>query len=256
MDLHHKLYRRCVRRCFEHEIVAELDWTDLSVLDVFTSKKRRFPWQRKELERQPVSLSEILESATSSEALKELEALKRSEEQQLFAKYTDHVEVNHKGHLAASAKKYAHVNIERDNTFTVDVDFGKLSAALCGAEAFQKAINGLRVQQNHFVLRQRKRKSLYVVVRLNFAEKIVLTRNLHHEVSLDASAEVPKASDCNVGAGGGEDDKSQGALTRDQKSVVSFDCARLEINADNTLTLKDWGVERQGIALDQTDGGK
>lgn len=253
MDLHHKLYRRCVRRCFEHDVVSELQWADLNILDVFTSKKRLFPWQWKRLERQPVSLAGLLDTSATTEALRRLDALKDPEPKVVYDSYNDHLQVNHKGHLTASAEKYAHANIEKDQSFQVDIDFGKVESAEIAEDALRTAITGIRVQPKHFVLRERKPHSLYVVIKLDFAEKITLTRKLHGDFS--AGAGLKMKDDIGGEIIGSTDDSEQGSLTRTSRSAIAFNCARLAINSDNTLTLLSWGAARMGIDLDETDSG-
>lgn len=255
-SLHYKLYRRAIRRCCDHEVVSELTNPDLPLLSVFTRKKRRFPlpWQKTRLVREYVQLADVLDSSVSSETVRKLNSLAADvQEQTMLDGFKEHFEVDNKGNLKATAKTYAHVNLGAEDKFLVDVDLGKVSFREIPAQKFDEALEGLKVQQNHFVLRERKPRSLFIVVRCDQAEKIVLTSNLTKTDQAGAGVDIK--TDIGADASLNLEETCQTHILRDDKSTIGFKCSQLTINRDNTLSLRHYDFGQKRLDEDGTDGG-
>eukprot|EP00117_Sycon_ciliatum_P006896 scpid57493/ scgid10229/ len=252
-DIHYNLYRRAIRRCCDHEVVSELTNPDLPLLSVFTSKKYRMPWQKTKLVRAYVTLADVLDSSVGSEHSKKLSQLAEVREQSMLDNFKEHFEVNDKGNLKATAKSYAHVNLDAEEKYVVDVELGAVTYKEIKAESLDEVLPGLKVQQNHFVLKERKPRSLYVVIRCDLAEKIIMTTDL--QTKEGASAGVDIKTDIGDDAGLSADRTSQTNAMRNFKSTIGFKCCQLRINGDNTLSLKQYDFGQRRLDMDETDSG-
>ena len=251
-SLRYRVYQAAIRDCLKREVVADLSSpANVRLWSVLTTKKHRLIWQKRKLEEWNVRLTDMLDS--SSKAERSLNSLTDVPEVPIYSFNRQYV-VDDKGNLKASAEKYAHINLEAEDKYTAQVDLGKVTYKQMDAQAVANELSKLKIQRNHWVMKERKPTYLYIVIRVDYAEKLIMTTSIKKskEASIGASAKPYAEGEGDLSF----DESSDTHLQRPEKSIIGYNCAKVKINPDNSLQLCRYDAGQEGLNRDEVDGAE